>query len=296
MESPLDVHGDFKQKYNQTVLNHAMPVIPSSLLSPQASKLLMRGMRRLWGGVVFVLGALLGLALLTHDFQDASLNTAASEASVQNGLGTRGAFFSDVVFQSFGMAAFVLPLLIMAWGGHFWQSPKAFRVFVRLGQGGLALCLGALLMALAGDIKQDAMDVPRGGVAGFWMHNLVAPSIPEGTLWGWVMRGGVGLAFGAVLFLAMGLWGSGVKNAAKTPIVAWVWGLPSALVRGFRACAARLSVSGAADLAPLFISTHTLMASGDKHDVGKSKKPKAVAPSQRPPLSYHAAEGFSLPP
>jgi S-DNA-T family DNA segregation ATPase FtsK/SpoIIIE len=273
-----------------------MPVIPPSLLSPQAAKVVMLGMRRLWGMVLFLSGLVLALALATHDFQDASLNTAVSDGAVKNLLGPQGAVLSDILFQSFGMAAFVLPLLILAWGVHFWQSGKAFRVFVRLGQWVMVLVLGATVMSLGGDMKQDAIDVPRGGVAGFWLQNLFHLYGPQGPVWDWIAAGGLVVLFGTFLVLGLGLSGSGFTNGGPKALLSWVWNLPIMAWQGGKGLLARLSLSGSADLQPLSITTESLMPAVEKNTSLKTKKTKAVPTLHRSPLLYDTKQGFQLPP
>ncbi|MGD0832621.1 MAG: DNA translocase FtsK [Terracidiphilus sp.] len=69
-------------------------------------------------GVLLVLSALLLLlALATYHSSDPSWNTASSEVKAQNWVGVFGAVSGDLLLQSFGITAFLLPLWL---GGLGW--------------------------------------------------------------------------------------------------------------------------------------------------------------------------------
>ncbi len=69
-------------------------------------------------GLVLVLVSLLVLlALATWHASDLSLNTATGEASPHNWVGLFGSYFSDLMLQSVGLTAFLLPLWL---GGIGW--------------------------------------------------------------------------------------------------------------------------------------------------------------------------------
>lgn len=274
-----------------------MPVSPSSLLPPQATKILKLGMRRLWGGVLFALGVALGLALASYNVQDASLNTAVSDGVVKNLLGSSGAILADILFQSFGLAAFVLPLLMTVWGIHIWQSTRPFRAFVRIGQWGMVLLLGATLLALGGDRQHHAIDLPRGGVVGVWMYTLMQSSIPQSPLWDWGTKGALVVGFGVFFILALGLSQSALKKAPTSPLLSWLWTLPALILRRGKTLLTHISL-GTPPLEPLAITPSAAMLASEKDTPSKQKKKKTstLATSQRPPLSPDIKEGFHLPP
>ncbi|TVQ33835.1 MAG: DNA translocase FtsK [Geminicoccaceae bacterium] len=74
-----------------------------------------RSLVRALGVVVLALAAVMALALAFHHPADPSWNQATS-APVENLMGYRGAVFSDLMFQGFGVAAWLLPLAIAGWG------------------------------------------------------------------------------------------------------------------------------------------------------------------------------------
>ena len=73
--------------------------------------------RRLSEALAFalLLASLLSLlTLTTYDARDPSLNTAV-DTMPRNFLGRDGAIVSDVLWQSFGLASFLIPALLAAW-------------------------------------------------------------------------------------------------------------------------------------------------------------------------------------
>src|SRR5580704_5613492 len=112
--------------------------------------------RRLCGGLgaIAVLASfLLLLALLTYNPGDASFDTAGG-AAPHNFLGHDGALIADALFQSVGLAAYLLPAVLLGW---------AFRLMLRrpiehVGRA-LAMLLAALVLgAAACSILQPDLD------------------------------------------------------------------------------------------------------------------------------------------
>jgi len=74
-------------------------------------------------GVMLVLvSLLLFLALATYHASDPSLNTAASSATARNWVGLFGAYLSDVLLQTLGLTAFLLPVWLGGVGWTWLQS------------------------------------------------------------------------------------------------------------------------------------------------------------------------------
>jgi S-DNA-T family DNA segregation ATPase FtsK/SpoIIIE len=242
-------------------------------------------------------GLALGVALLTHNTLDASLNTAVSGQSVHNLLGPKGAVISDLLFQTFGISAFLLPLLIITGGLHFWQSLKPFRLFARVIQGVLALILGSTLAAFWGTLKQDAIDIPAGGVAGFWSQTALQSHLPlHNDTWAWGVRGILVVLFLLLSYRALGLSALRAEKGGGAALFSWLWLTPLAVIRAVGGFFSRLSLSRSSDLPPLSIKGEPLMAAEPKNTPAKNKKIKSVATSSRQPLPYNDGEGFQLPP
>jgi S-DNA-T family DNA segregation ATPase FtsK/SpoIIIE len=107
------------------------------LLSPTQH----RRLNEVTGFLLLSLGLVLLLSLVSYHTQDPSWDTAGAESQPLNLIGYPGAYSSDLLFQCFGAAAFLLPLLLflLAWKWIHSESLEAGGVKV----------LGALLLTLS---------------------------------------------------------------------------------------------------------------------------------------------------
>jgi S-DNA-T family DNA segregation ATPase FtsK/SpoIIIE len=96
-----------------------------------------------------LLGAtvLLALALLSYNRGDPSWNHAV-DAVPTNILGGTGAVLADLLFQSFGAAAVLLPLILLDWAVRLLLGRSLGWIWLRLGLVPVALLLGALALAI----------------------------------------------------------------------------------------------------------------------------------------------------
>src|SRR5436305_12772194 len=94
------------------------------------------------------LALLLGLCLASYNPNDPSWN-AAGEAAAHNWVGTVGANVAAALFQSIGLAAYLLPFLII---GAAWRRFRALRInapLLRLAGLTLLVFSSAALLSLA---------------------------------------------------------------------------------------------------------------------------------------------------
>ncbi len=123
------------------------------------------------GSALVLVSFLLIVALATYHPRDPSLNTAADTPAI-NFLGRDGSFVADLLVQSLGLAAFLIPVVMLGW---------AFRLLLQRPIGGMGrrmLCLlpALLLGALACAILPSApIPTPAGvgGLAGWELLRLV---------------------------------------------------------------------------------------------------------------------------
>src|SRR5262249_22514051 len=80
----------------------------------QALMTLKRRLLEALGLALLLAALLLGAALVTYDPRDPSLNTAV-DAAPHNFLGSTGAVLADILWQSLGLACFLLPILLIGW-------------------------------------------------------------------------------------------------------------------------------------------------------------------------------------
>src|SRR5712691_6698526 len=121
-------------------------------------------------GVALVLaGILVLLALLTYTPSDASLDTAV-DASPRNFLGRDGALIADILIQSVGLAAYLVPTVLFGW---------AFRLMLRRPirrpvRGILLLLVALILGAAACSILHPRLALPAGagGAVGWVLLGL----------------------------------------------------------------------------------------------------------------------------
>jgi S-DNA-T family DNA segregation ATPase FtsK/SpoIIIE len=128
------------------------------------------------GGALVLASLLLLLALLTYSPGDASLDTAA-DSPARNYLGHDGAVFADALVQSVGLAAYLVPTVLLGW---------AFRLMlyhpIRRPARGIALLLVALVLgAAACSILHPHLALPAG-----------AGGAVGGVLLSWAERAGLG--------------------------------------------------------------------------------------------------------
>ncbi len=106
-------------------------------LTPTANRRLNELVGLLW----MALALLLLLSLGSYSPADSSFNVASASDSVNNLVGTLGAYTADLLYQLFGASSFLFPLLLAGIGWRWFRSrpiasPKA-------------KCVGALLLLLS---------------------------------------------------------------------------------------------------------------------------------------------------
>ncbi|WP_198378760.1 DNA translocase FtsK 4TM domain-containing protein, partial [Neoroseomonas rubea] len=174
---------------------------PGRFASAAVRAVLRRRMMELGGVLVALAGVGLLIALGSHDPADPSLNTA-TDGPTRNLAGPVGAIVSDVLLQSFGFAAVLPSLALLAW---------AFRLATHRGLGSFparligllaALPLGAAALSLVPVPPELPVAAGAGGVAGPLVSGLVVDGLaslfgPAGAMAGHaiVMVAAVGSAF-----------------------------------------------------------------------------------------------------
>ena len=154
---------------------------------PRAAQLSVRGFGQRWRGwsemlggtgqrifeglgvALVVVSLLLLLALLTYSPSDVSLDTAA-DAPPRNFLGHDGALVADVLVQSVGLAAYLVPAVLFGWAFRLMLA----RPIRRPGRGIVLLLLALVLGAAACSILRAGPALPAGagGVVGWVLLRL----------------------------------------------------------------------------------------------------------------------------
>jgi DNA segregation ATPase FtsK/SpoIIIE, S-DNA-T family len=135
------------------------------------------------GFLLFLAGLGIALCLASYNPLDPSGNTATQVAHTQNLLGRAGAAAADLLLQVFGLAAYLLPLLIWLLGWKWVQSQTIHGVGVRIA-GALALWLSvSTAFGLAPHWHPIGGVVPASGMVGRLLADyLVAQVNPVGAM------------------------------------------------------------------------------------------------------------------
>jgi S-DNA-T family DNA segregation ATPase FtsK/SpoIIIE len=128
------------------------------------------------GVALFALALIWLISLVTHDPADPVwfFTTGTGEPPV-NFVGRVGAFLSELSFQLFGYAAFLIPAVISVAGWHyFWcQTPEA--PYTKLtGVGLLFLASSAFLSLVFGDADVAGKTFYAGGSTGSWLGSALS--------------------------------------------------------------------------------------------------------------------------
>jgi S-DNA-T family DNA segregation ATPase FtsK/SpoIIIE len=139
-------------------------------------------LNELIGFLCIVLAILSGLALLTYQPSDISLNVSgpASGSVARNWIGPVGAYTADFLFQIFGFAAFLLPVALLVVGMRWFRSRTIeSQIATAIGYILLLLSLPCLLCLWSLPAIRGA--VPPGGLVG----SVIANELRYGfNMWG----------------------------------------------------------------------------------------------------------------
>ena len=132
----------------RTIAQSARP----ALLPPAAVDLIKRRLIEASGLFLFVLAAIISVALLSYHPSDPSWNTASEEAT-RNLFGPPGAVVSDILLQAAGLAAVLVPATLLAWGWRLIKKEQIRYLWFRL----LIFLFAILFLA----VFLAAVDVPE---------------------------------------------------------------------------------------------------------------------------------------
>jgi len=141
------------------------------------------------------------LALLTYDPPDPSLNTAV-DAAPHNFLGYSGAVLADLLRQSLGWAAFLIPVVLLGWCFRLLLNRPLVSIRLKLALLPVILVLGAFALSVL-DLATLSPEPKFGGAVGWGLQRLLAhASLSALALPISVVTAGI---VGLLLVLVMGL-------------------------------------------------------------------------------------------
>ncbi len=180
------------------------------------------------GGVALAVAALLLLlALVSYNPRDPSFNTSTA-GTATNWVGVAGATTADLFLQSFGLAALLPVLALIAWAWRLFNSPRA-QVALRTVATLMALpAVAAMLAMLPRAAVHWPTDAGLGGAVGTMLADrlLAMGNGLLGAAGGAVVATILGTMTLILVFLALGLTGSewrtagrGARSAANVSVV-----------------------------------------------------------------------------
>ena len=144
---------------------------------------------------------LLVLALLTYDPRDPSLNTAV-DAAPHNFLGYSGAVLADLLRQSLGFAAFLIPMVLLGWCFRLLLNRPLISLRLKVALLPVVLVLGAFALSVL-DLGTLSQEAKFGGAVGWGLQGLLMrASLSAAALPISVVAAGI---VGLLLLLIMGL-------------------------------------------------------------------------------------------
>ncbi|HVC50829.1 MAG TPA: DNA translocase FtsK 4TM domain-containing protein [Stellaceae bacterium] len=123
------------------------------------------------GATLVLVSLLLVLALLTYSPRDPSFDTA-TDGRATNFLGHDGAYVADVLVQSLGLAAYLIPVVLLGWAFRLLLQRPPRRFGRRLVLLAPALILGALACSI---LHVTSLPLPAGAggaIGGALFHTL----------------------------------------------------------------------------------------------------------------------------
>src|SRR3990172_3497146 len=138
------------------------------LLTPTSN----RRWNELAGLLWMTLGLLLLLSLASYSPSDPSFNVASASPSVDNLVGTLGAYSADLLYQLFGAPAFLFPVLLAGIGWRWLRSQTI--------PSPRAKCAGAFLLLLSLTAALALIPYPLRLFQGFPAGGVVGILLAEG--------------------------------------------------------------------------------------------------------------------
>jgi len=125
--------------------------------------------------VMIAIAVLVLLSLFSYSPKDASLNSAGPSGSVSNTIGVMGAYVSDFLLQWFGLAAFIIPILLglLAFRAFF-SAVAGIPVRKAIGSAMLLLALSGFLALFPDGGFKVLASSRNGGALGFLIESSLS--------------------------------------------------------------------------------------------------------------------------
>jgi len=151
------------------MLRFLPPASRMRLFTPGPSKRL----NEVTGFLFLAAGILLLLSMASFHPRDPSWDSVAGDVPTSNLIGPAGAHMADIFLQAFGLAAFLLPVLIFALGWKWIRSEALEAPLIKLFGSAMLVASACGAAALLPDWRLFGRTIMPGGAAGF----LIADSL-----------------------------------------------------------------------------------------------------------------------
>lgn len=201
--------------------NHKTPLLPAKMQSFIAHRLTDLG-----GGIFLAMGGALGVALFTYDAKDPSFNTATAVTSVQNWLGSGGAYTADLLLQTLGLASYLFAIAFLTWGYRVLRRKPMPPAGARIPLLALSVICCAIALARVPSFDSWGIGAYMGGSAGGLIFSAAGNSL-QGILGNMAFIFVAAVAFTVFAFaylLALGVslseWAAGLGRTRDAGLVA----------------------------------------------------------------------------
>jgi len=187
----------------------------SSLLPPGSGEFFRLRATEVGGVGLVIVGVLAFAAGLTYNPADPSSNNA-SDLPATNFLGELGATLSDFLVQSLGLAAFLIPLVLLAWGWRLFRAHRLPRWALRIALMPFGLMCTAAALSNLPSAPGWLPKTTLGGWAGLLWFKRFEDSTDLGVPVATAVLGLLGFVLLLyVLGLSMGEWWRGIMAGVR---------------------------------------------------------------------------------
>ena len=153
------------------------------------------------GVSLLLLAFLLAASLTSYSHYDQSFNTA-SKSMTENLIGPIGAHAADLLIQTLGLAAALIPLLLISWGWKLITKQGVSVIWARLMMLFAALLLISIFLSSFNQPEYWPVTPGLGGVAGMIVHTFLLSFLSQFQLgFEAIIIASISLTFGTVFFV-----------------------------------------------------------------------------------------------
>ena len=153
------------------------------------------------GVSLLLLAFLLAASLISYSHYDQSFNTA-SKSMTENLIGPVGAHAADLLIQTLGLAAALIPLLLISWGWKLITKQGVSVIWARLMMLFAALLLISIFLSSFNQPEYWPVNPGLGGVAGMIVHTFLLSFLSQFQLgFEAIIIASISLTFGTVFFV-----------------------------------------------------------------------------------------------